>query len=158
MTEYGPSVPGDQPGGPTYDWNSYHGIGAYTKHLEPGVSVAMHPEYARSHYGISPGQMYLSDKDHRMHRWDDVSGSKSFANEDLFRGAMGGIFRKPTRALIGESGPEAVLPLAGAGAAAAGLGGLTINVNVAGNAHDPEGIADAVERVIRQHWRRQAVV
>lgn len=54
MTEYGASVPGDQPGGPTYDWNSYHGIGAYTQHLVPGQDVAMHPEYAESHYHIRP--------------------------------------------------------------------------------------------------------
>ena len=30
-----------------------------------------------------------------------------------FRGALGGIVRKPTRAIIGEAGPEAVLPLSG---------------------------------------------
>jgi hypothetical protein len=66
----------------------------------------------------------------------------------------GGIVRRPTIAGLGESGPEAVVPLSGS----AGLGNVIINVNVAGNAHDPEGIAAAVERVVRQHWRRSAVV
>ena len=65
---------------------------------------------------------------------------------------MGGIFRKPTRALIAESGPEAVIPLEGAGAAATGIGSVNITVNVAGSANDPGAIASAVERVIREHW------
>jgi hypothetical protein len=30
---------------------------------------------------------------------------------DVFRGALGGIVRKPTRTIIGEAGPKAVLPL-----------------------------------------------
>jgi hypothetical protein len=157
MTEYGASVPGDQPGGPTYDWESYHGHGAYTQNLVPGQDVAMHPAYAQSHYGIKPLDFYISDKDHKRHRWADKTGSKMFDNEDLYRGALGGIFRRPTRALIGESGPEAVVPLSGVGAAA-GLGNVTINVNVAGHADDPEAIAAAVERVIRTHYRRSAVV
>ena len=100
----------------------------------------------------------FTDEHGRTWRFADRSGSKDPFNVDVFKGAMGGIFRRPTQALIGESGPEAVLPLHGAGAAAAGLGGMTINVNVAGNAHDPEGIAHAVERVVREQWRRAAVV
>jgi hypothetical protein len=31
-------------------------------------------------------------------------------------------------------------------------------VNVAGHAEDPEAIARAVERVLREHYRRSAVV
>jgi hypothetical protein len=158
FTEFGPAVAGDQPGGPTYDWNSYHHVGAW-----PGVTGPLRAGDvalgygAQAKYHVSPGQLF-TDEYGRTWRFADRSGSKDPFNVDVFKGAMGGIFRKPTRALIGESGPEAVLPLAGAGAAAAGLGGFTINVNVAGNAHDPEGIAAAVERVIRQHWRRAAVV
>jgi SLT domain-containing protein len=38
--------------------------------------------------------------------------------------AQGGIVNRPTIALIGEAGPEAVIPLSKAG----GLGNVTINV------------------------------
>jgi hypothetical protein len=71
---------------------------------------------------------------------------------------MGGIFRKPTQALIGESGPEAVIPLEGAGAAAAGVGNVTLHVHVTSATDSAEAIAAAVERVVREHWRRSAVV
>lgn len=43
--------------------------------------------------------------------------------------AAGGIVTRPTLALIGEAGPEAVVPLTGRNAAAAGVGGMTININ-----------------------------
>jgi type 1 fimbria pilin len=86
FTEFGPGVPGDEPGGPTYDWNSYHGIGAYGK-LRNG-DVAMHPDYARSHYHIEPGDTYISDKDHKQHRWMDKTGSKNPRNEDVYKGAQ----------------------------------------------------------------------
>ena len=82
FTVYGPGVKGDQPGGPTYDWNSYHGIGAFG-HLSAG-DVAMHDAYARNHYHIHPGQLYRSDKDGKIHRWMDHSGSKNPENEDVY--------------------------------------------------------------------------
>jgi hypothetical protein len=47
---------------------------------------------------------------------------------------------------------------AGAGAAATEIGSVNITVNVAGSANDPEAITSAVERVIREHRRRSAVV
>jgi hypothetical protein len=81
-TQFGPGVAGDQPGGGSYDWNSYHGIGAYGK-LRNG-DMAMHPAYARQHYGIGPGQTYISDKDGKLHRFQDKSGAKAFNNEDEF--------------------------------------------------------------------------
>jgi hypothetical protein len=159
FTEYGPAVAGDQPGQSTYDWNSYHHVGAW-----PGVTGPLRAGDvalgygAQAKYHVSPGQMF-SDEYGRTWRFADRSGSKDPFNVDVFHGALGGIFRKPTRALIGESGPEAVVPLHGAGAAMAGLGGpSTINVNVAGHAEDPEAIARAVERVLREHYRRSAVV
>lgn len=44
--------------------------------------------------------------------------------------ATGGIVRQPTLALIGEAGPEAVVPLSGPNAPrGGGLGGVTININ-----------------------------
>lgn len=46
--------------------------------------------------------------------------------------AEGGIVRRPTAAIIGEAGPEAVIPLNRLGAAG-GLGGTNIIVNINGN-------------------------
>jgi hypothetical protein len=155
FTEYGPSVPGDQPGGPTYDWNSYHHVGAF-----PGITGPLRAGdvalgyAAQAKYGVSPGQMF-TDEYGRTWRFADRSGSRDPYNVDVFRGALGGIVKRPTRALIGESGPEAILPLSGAGAA--GLGSTTINITVQGNA-DPEAIADAVERVLHTRRSRAAVV
>jgi len=158
FTEYGPDVAGDQPGQATYDWNSYHHVGAWpgvTGPLRAGDVALGHGAQAKYH--VMPGQMF-TDEYGRTWRFADRSGSKDPFNVDVFKGAMGGIFRRPTRALIGEAGPEAVVPLAGAGGALAGVGGVTININVAGSANDPEAIADAVHRVIREHDRRRAVV
>jgi hypothetical protein len=84
-TSFGPGVAGDQPGGGSYDWNSYHGIGAYG-HLRNG-DVAMHRAYARQHYNIGPGEYYTSDKDGKRHRYQDETGAKAFNNEDFYKGA-----------------------------------------------------------------------
>jgi len=158
FTEYGPAVAGDQPGQATYDWNSYHHVGAWPGRTGPLRAGDVALGYgAQAKYHVSPGQLF-QDEYGRTWRFADRSGSKDPFNVDVFKGAMGGIFRRPTHALIGESGPEAVVPLQGVGASAAGLGGVNITVNVAGDAHDPERIARAVERVVREHWRRSAVV
>ena len=73
---------------------------------------------------------------------------------DVFRGALGGIVRKPTRAIIGKAGPEAVLPLSGN---TTSFSAKTINITVNANT-DPREIAAAVERVIDERNRRAAVV
>ena len=52
--------------------------------------------------------------------------------------ANGGIVTSPTLALIGEAGPEAVVPLNRAG----GMGGITVNVNGA----DPNAVIAALRR------------
>jgi phage-related minor tail protein len=57
--------------------------------------------------------------------------------------ANGGIVTSPTLALIGEAGPEAVVPLNRAG----GVGGVTINVN----GGDPQAVVDALRRFYRQN-------
>jgi hypothetical protein len=57
--------------------------------------------------------------------------------------ANGGIVTSPTLALIGEAGPEAVVPLNRAG----GMGGVTINVN----GGDPQAVVDALRRFYRQN-------
>lgn len=55
--------------------------------------------------------------------------------------AEGGIVTSPTLALIGEAGPEAVVPLSKMG----GMGGVTINVN----GGDPNAVVDALRRYMR---------
>jgi hypothetical protein len=98
-------------------------------------------------------------------RFADRSGSKDPYNIDYFKGALGGIFTRPTRALIGEAGPEAVIPLS----KAAGLGAVNVTVNfgdISTGERDPramfrefaETIAAEVHRVIGDEHRRSAVV
>lgn len=64
---------------------------------------------------------------------------------DLPRLAEGGIVNQPTLALIGESGPEAVIPLSDAP-----MGQTIIEVNVLGDlrAEDPDEVAEAIGRVL----------
>ena len=52
--------------------------------------------------------------------WVPLVGGKSFSIPEM---AKGGIVRSPTVALLGEAGPEAVVPLGGAG-----FGNVTIQV------------------------------
>ncbi|CAB4154085.1 hypothetical protein UFOVP637_19 [uncultured Caudovirales phage] len=51
---------------------------------------------------------------------------------DVFKAANGGIFTSPTMSLIGESGPEAVIPLSQLGSIGGG-GGSNITINVGGS-------------------------
>lgn len=57
--------------------------------------------------------------------------------------ATGGVVSGPTLALIGEQGPEAVVPLSQMG----GMGGVTINVS----GGDPQAVVDALTRWYRQN-------
>jgi cell wall-associated NlpC family hydrolase len=62
--------------------------------------------------------------------------------------ASGGIVRRPTLALVGEAGPEAVIPL---GSDTLGGGGLTVNLNIGRNYGDAQQLA----REITPHLRRE---
>jgi hypothetical protein len=64
--------------------------------------------------------------------------------------AKGGIVNSPTLALIGEAGPEAVVPLSGGG----GMG-TTINVNITAGVGDPVAIGDAVIKALRAYTGRR---
>lgn len=68
--------------------------------------------------------------------------------------AKGGIVRKPTLALIGEAGPEAVVPLKPRGR---DMGidpvGRTINIHVTG-ALDPEAVARQIETILKRSTLR----
>jgi hypothetical protein len=78
--------------------------------------------------------------------WVPGIGGKGFQVPRLPEGipalAKGGIVSKPTLALIGEAGPEAVVPLSGKNAP----GGINITVN---GALDPEGVARSIERILK---------
>lgn len=78
--------------------------------------------------------------------WVPVIGGDSWNSPDLFPDipflAEGGIVTKPTLAMIGEAGPEAVIPLDRAGGA---MGGINITVN---GAIDPESTARQIIQIL----------
>jgi hypothetical protein len=84
-----------------------------------------------------------------------VGGARSKA-KSLVKGlipglASGGIVTKPTLAVIGESGPEAVIPLSRAGQ----MGGTTINLTInAGVGTDGVQVGDDIVAALAQ-WSRQ---
>lgn len=61
--------------------------------------------------------------------------------------AKGGIVSRPTLALIGEAGPEAVVPLSGPNARRAGVGGGGVFITING-ALDPVGVGKQVEQAL----------
>jgi hypothetical protein len=67
--------------------------------------------------------------------------------------AEGGIVRSPTLSLIGESGPEAVIPLNKMGQ----MGGINITVN-AGLVSTPDQIGQEIIQAIQRAQRRSGVV
>ena len=58
--------------------------------------------------------------------------------------ANGGIVTSPTLALIGEAGPEAVVPLSK-------MGGMGNNVTIHVNGGDPNAVVDALRTYMRQN-------
>ena len=77
---------------------------------------------------------------------------KEFRIPPLTELATGGIVTRPTAALIGEAGPEAVIPLSKMGAMG---GNITINMPVGANGED---IVRALERYTRQQGNLQLPV
>jgi hypothetical protein len=75
---------------------------------------------------------------------DGGDGGANPAGLDYKAFADGGIITRPTMALMGEAGPEAVIPLSKMGSMG---GGVTINVNGA----DPQGVVDALRQYQRQN-------
>jgi hypothetical protein len=73
-------------------------------------------------------------------------GGKGFDIPDIPMLAAGGIVSSPTLAMIGEKGPEAVIPLSQMG----NMGGTTeININV--NGGDPQSVVNALRSYMRQN-------
>ena len=71
--------------------------------------------------------------------WVPGIGGKGFAMPDIPMLAAGGIVTGPTLAMIGEAGPEAVIPLDRMGQMG---GGTTVNINV--TSADPNAVVDAL--------------
>jgi hypothetical protein len=80
--------------------------------------------------------------------WVPVIGGNKFAIPDIPMLAAGGIVTSPTLAMIGEKGPEAVIPLSGPNAGG-GMGGNTVNINV--NGGDPNAVVAALRTYMRQN-------
>jgi hypothetical protein len=76
--------------------------------------------------------------------WVPGIGGKGFDVPDIPMLAEGGIVNSPTLAMIGEAGPEAVVPLNRAGSF-----GNNITINV--NGGDPNAIVDALRRYNRSN-------
>jgi hypothetical protein len=80
--------------------------------------------------------------------WDTV-GSK-FSGPKM---AAGGVVTSPTMAMIGENGPEAVVPLDQ-------MGGSVININISGDftgSGGPDRVASTIQSVLRDELRRLGV-
>ena len=83
--------------------------------------------------------------------WVPIIGGNSFNVPDIPKLAEGGIVTGPTLALIGEKGPEAVVPLN----RTTGMGNVTINVySTIADATLPDKLVNA----LRQYNRRSGVI
>jgi hypothetical protein len=74
--------------------------------------------------------------------WVPGIGGKGFSFPKIPMLAQGGIISQATLAIVGESGPEAVIPLDRMGDFGMGGGGNNVTINV--NGGDPEAIVDAL--------------
>jgi hypothetical protein len=81
-------------------------------------------------------------------KWVPGLGGKGFDMPNIPMLANGGIVTSPTLAMIGERGPEAVIPLTGPNAGG-GMGGNTVNINV--NGGDPNAVVAALRTYMRQN-------
>ena len=91
----------------------------------------------------------------KLPSWVPGIGGKGFDMPDIPMLANGGIVTSPTLAMIGERGPEAVIPLTGANAGA-GMGGNNVTINV--NGGDPQAVVAALVKYSRQNGSLPAQV
>lgn len=77
--------------------------------------------------------------------WVPGIGGSGWSVPDIPMLAAGGIVNSPTLAMIGEAGPEAVIPLDRLGA----MGGGNVTINV--NGGDPNAVVDALVKFSRQN-------
>jgi hypothetical protein len=81
--------------------------------------------------------------------WVPGIGGKGFSFPKIPMLAQGGIISQATLAIVGESGPEAVIPLDRMGDFGMGGGGNNVTINV--NGGDPNAVVDALRRYMRQN-------
>ena len=92
--------------------------------------------------------------------WVPVVGGKTFKLPLIPKLAKGGIVNSPTLAMIGEDGPEAVVPLNRknnpTGIGVGGGGGITVNINVGGvtDRTDKRALAKEIGDLIRAEMTR----
>ena len=87
----------------------------------------------------------------KLPSWVPGIGGKGFDMPNIPMLANGGIVNSPTLALIGERGPEAVIPLSGPNAGA-GMGGMNITINT--GVGDPVAIGKAVVSSLQAYEKR----
>jgi hypothetical protein len=76
-------------------------------------------------------------------------GGKGFDVPDIPMLAAGGIVTSPQLAMIGERGPEAVIPLDKLGQMGTGIGGTNVTIHV--NGGDPNAVVAALRTYMRQN-------
>ena len=111
---------------------------------------------------LAPFQPVLMLLKSIMNFIDKIKGTNLMSSKfgkmlDFASFGEGGIVTKPTLALIGERGPEAVVPLTGA---EAGSGGVNIALTINGNFSDAGGpgrLASLIQSVLRDELRRLGV-
>ena len=91
--------------------------------------------------------------------FDDIPNVPNIPEIAVPKGATGGIVTRPTLALIGEAGPEAVIPLnrTPGSSPLGGMGGMTINVQ-AGLVSTPDQIGQQIIEAIQNAQRRSGPV
>jgi len=93
-------------------------------------------------------------------KWVPIVGGKTFKLPLIPKLAKGGVVDSPTLAMIGEDGPEAVVPLNRKnnprGIGLGGGGGMTININVGGvtDRTDKRALAKEIGDLIRAEMTR----
>lgn len=116
-------------------------VEAFLKRLGDGVTLPIRPKIVSS--DGSTGTSVRVDENGNL----SVIGA----------GANGGIVTRPTNALIGEAGPEAVIPLdrmPGASPLPAGLGGGSINITVnAGMGTDGAAVGRQIVKALNEYKR-----
>jgi hypothetical protein len=89
--------------------------------------------------------------------WVPKIGGKGFSVPQIPMLAQGGIVNQATLAVIGEAGPEAVIPLDRMGEFGAAGGGINITVN-AGLLSSPDQVGQQIIEAIQKAQRRSGVV
>ncbi len=95
----------------------------------------------------------------KIPKWVPVVGGKNFKLPTIPKLAKGGVVNDPTLAMIGEDGPEAVIPLNrknNPNGIGIGGGGVTVNINVGGvtDRTDKRALAKEIGDLIRAEMTR----